>query len=142
MGGQWMKPRKPDRAGLPLTSIDQAAVEALADALAEKIAARLPLQEVEDGWMTSAQAADYLAVPISTLRKLTAAGLIPFAQDVAGGRCYFKRSELDRWRARGATESPSTAEAQRGKNSPRNRQKSGPATLERPGPRPKEVLAP
>lgn len=79
-------------------SIDLVEVEALANVLAEKVAARLGPQAMDDGWMTSAKAADYLAVPISTVRKLTAAGSIPFAQDVPGGRCYFKRSELDRWR--------------------------------------------
>jgi excisionase family DNA binding protein len=80
------------------TSIDLAALEALADVLAEKVAERLPRLDADDCWMTSAKAADYLDVPISTLRKLTAAGSVPFAQDVPGGRCYFKRSELDRWR--------------------------------------------
>jgi excisionase family DNA binding protein len=82
---------------------DFGAIDALAEVIAEKIAARLPRQGDEDGWMASAEAAKYLAVPISTLRKLTAAGSIPFAQDVAGGRCYFKRSELDRWRREGAS---------------------------------------
>jgi excisionase family DNA binding protein len=79
-------------------SIDSEAIEALADALAEKVAKRLSQREAEDGWMTSARAAEYLAIPISTLRKLTAAGSIPFTQDVPGGRCYFKRHELDHWR--------------------------------------------
>lgn len=78
-----------------------ASIEAFADFLAGKVAERLPRQNDDDCWMTSAEAADYLAVPISTLRKLTAAGSVPFAQDVAGGRCYFKRSELDRWRRDG-----------------------------------------
>jgi excisionase family DNA binding protein len=83
---------------MPPTSIDAAVIDALAEALADKLAARLPQEVAEDGWMASEEAADYLAVPISTLRKLTAAGSIPFTQDVPGGRCYFKRSELDRWR--------------------------------------------
>lgn len=76
---------------------DSAAIETLAEILAEKVVARLP-REGEDRWITSKEAADYLALPISTLRKLTAAGAVPFSQDVAGGRCYFKRGELDRWR--------------------------------------------
>jgi excisionase family DNA binding protein len=85
-----------------------AVVERLAEVLAEKVVARLPQWGDEDPWMTSAEAAAYLALPISTLRKLTAAGSIPFSQDVAGGRCYFKRSELDRWRHEGASSSPNT----------------------------------
>lgn len=84
-------------------------MESFADVLADKVAERLPLLDAEDRWITSAQAADYLAVPISTLRKLTAAGSVPFAQDVAGGRCYFKRSELDRWRREGHRSSRSMA---------------------------------
>ena len=40
----------------------------------------------------------YLAVPVSTVRKLTAAEAIPFSQDAPGGHCYFLRSQLDRWR--------------------------------------------
>jgi excisionase family DNA binding protein len=87
---------------MPPTSIDLTAIEALADILSERVAARLSQQAVDDGWMTSKEAADYLAIPISTVRKLTAAGLIPFAQDVPGGRCYFKRSELDHWRGEGS----------------------------------------
>jgi excisionase family DNA binding protein len=90
---------------MELIAADVEAVEALADALASKVAALLGSRD-EDGWMTSAQAADYLAVPISTLRKWTAAGTVPFTQDVQGGRCYFKRSELDHWRLQSAQGPP------------------------------------
>ncbi len=82
--------------------IDPRTIESLADTLAEKLAERLFRLGAEDAWLTSAEAAKYLAMPISTLRKLTAAGSIPFSQDVVGGRCYFKRSELDRWRREGS----------------------------------------
>lgn len=108
------------------TSIDPTAIEALADALAEKIVARLPQWEAEDGWMTSARAADYLSIPISTLRKLTAAGTVPFSQDAIGGRCYFKRSELDRWRAHSAQGSAVEIAVARGKIGPANRPRKWP----------------
>lgn len=85
-------------ATLPTLALDSETVEALAEAIAARVA-ELASRREEDGWMTSAEAARHLAVPISTLRKWTAAGAVPFAQDVPGGRCYFRRSELDRWRA-------------------------------------------
>lgn len=53
-------------------------------------------------WLDTAGAANYLALPVSTMHKLTAAESIPFSQDVPNGRCYFLRSELDAWRLKGA----------------------------------------
>ena len=83
-------------------------LEALVDALAERLAPRVAAQVLdaltggqEDGWMTTRQAADYLGIRPNALHKLTASRAIPFTQDGAGCRCYFKRSELDRWRAEG-----------------------------------------
>ena len=121
----------------PMTStlVDPGAIETLAEVLAGKLAERLPRLGAEDAWMTSAEAAEYLAIPISTLRKLTAAGSIPFSQDVAGGRCYFKRSELDRWREKMPRIDPKVhAEPIKWGHS---EDKSGPATLQRPGPGPR-----
>jgi excisionase family DNA binding protein len=83
---------------VPTLALDPDTVEALAEAIVVRVEA-LASRGEEDGWMTSAEAARYLAVPISTLRKWTAAAVVPFAQDVPGGRCYFRRPELDRWRA-------------------------------------------
>jgi excisionase family DNA binding protein len=68
-------------------------VEQIAMRAAELVQAR-----GDDRWMTAKEAADYLALPVSTLHKLTAARAIPFEQDMAGGKLYFKRSALDRWR--------------------------------------------
>jgi excisionase family DNA binding protein len=93
---------------VPTLALDRDTVEALAEAVAARVEA-LAERAREDGWMTSAEAARYLAVPISTLRKWTAAGAVPFSQDMPGGRCYFKRGELDRWRGeagRGVGSSP------------------------------------
>lgn len=86
---------------VPLTTptlvLDQTSIDRLADAVVDQIAARLP-QQTEDGWMESQEAAVYLKVPLSTIRKWTAEGSIPFTQNGPGARCFFLRSELDRWR--------------------------------------------
>jgi excisionase family DNA binding protein len=69
------------------------------DAIAAAVAKRCNPPEVEsDRWMTSSEAAAYLAIPYSTFRKLTAAGRIVGEQDTVGGRLYFQRSYLDAWR--------------------------------------------
>lgn len=82
----------PIRLALPSPEL----VDALADAVARKVLIAIGVGS--DRWMTSAEAAEYLAIPLSSLRKLTAAGAVPFSQDAPGGRCYFLRTELDRWR--------------------------------------------
>jgi excisionase family DNA binding protein len=84
--------------GAPTLALDSGTIETLSESVAARIVDLLRDRAEADGWMTSAEAAEYLAVPISTLRKWTAAGTVPFSQDVEGGRCYFKRDELDRWR--------------------------------------------
>jgi excisionase family DNA binding protein len=77
-------------------SLDPETIDAIAAAVAE----RCNSPEVEsDRWMTSAEAAAYLAIPYSTFRKLTAAGRIVGEQDTVGGRFYFRRSYLDSWRS-------------------------------------------
>jgi excisionase family DNA binding protein len=73
------------------------------DDLAEVIAARVAIHvadllPIADGWMSTAQAARYLGLSVTALHKLTSARRIPFAQDAPGGKCWFKRSELDSWR--------------------------------------------
>jgi hypothetical protein len=77
--------------------LDAATVDRLADAVAAKVAELLP-DRLEDCWFDSAEAAGYLRLPLSQLRKLSAADLIPAHQDTSGGRLYFLRSELDEWR--------------------------------------------
>jgi excisionase family DNA binding protein len=49
--------------------------------------------------MDTRRAAEYVGVHTDTLRKLAAAGKVPYEQ--AGPRCklYFRRSDLDRWRS-------------------------------------------
>jgi excisionase family DNA binding protein len=78
-------------------SLDETALDRLAAEIAERVTDRLS-QQSEDGWMDSKEAAAYLKVPLSTLHKWTAEGTIPFTQDSPGARCFFLRSQLDRWR--------------------------------------------
>lgn len=82
-------------------SLDAATLDHLAELVSVRVVkaleATLPVSG--DAWMDSKQAAAYLGLPsVHALHKLTAAREVPCVQDVAGGRLYFKRSELDRWR--------------------------------------------
>lgn len=56
----------------------------------------------EDRWLSTRDAATYLGLTSNALHKLTAARAIPFEQETAGGKCWFKRSELDVWRRGGS----------------------------------------
>jgi excisionase family DNA binding protein len=89
-------PTAPDTPTLSV-QLDPATVDRLADAITARIAELLP-DRVEGFWLDSSEAADYLRIPLSQLRKLSAADLIPAHQDTPGGRLYFLRSELDEWR--------------------------------------------
>jgi hypothetical protein len=63
------------------------------------VRARPYLGEVEpDRWLTTAEAATYLAYTENALHKRTAARAILIQQDCRGGKLYFKRSQLDAWR--------------------------------------------
>lgn len=77
------------------------AVDALADAVAARVFERLAQQPsaTDDRWLTTREAADYLGVTVAALHKLTAARRIPFDQGGPGCKCYFRRADLDRWRA-------------------------------------------
>jgi hypothetical protein len=46
-------------------------------------------------------AAEYLGLPsVDQLHKITAARLVPFSQEKAGARLYFRRADLDAYRER------------------------------------------
>lgn len=51
-----------------------------------------------DGWLGAAEAATFLGVSVNALHKLTARRALPFAQDVPGGKLYFRRRDLNAWR--------------------------------------------
>jgi hypothetical protein len=72
----------------------------LADAVAERVAERIADRPAApDRWMEAAEAARHIGRSVAALHKLTAARRIPFSQDGPGAKCYFRRSDLDRWMA-------------------------------------------
>lgn len=73
-------------------------LDALADAVAERILDRLPQEPTEDGWLDTAAAASYLGITTTALHKLTSARQLAFSQAAPGGRCFFRRSDLDAFR--------------------------------------------
>ena len=76
------------------------------DRLAELLAPRLlkrGLGEQPDEWLDTRGAARYLGMTVQALHHTRASQAgIPAHQDVPGGKLYFRKSELDRWRAEGA----------------------------------------
>jgi hypothetical protein len=66
--------------------------------LAHALADYLPNRASEDRWMDTRDAAAYLGLKPNALHKLTASRSVPFSQDVAGGKCWFQKSQLDAWR--------------------------------------------
>jgi hypothetical protein len=79
--------------GLAPETIDQ-----LADAVADRLQARLLRQPIEDGWLDTAAAASYLGITATALHKLTSARQLAFSQAAPGGRCFFRRADLDAFR--------------------------------------------
>lgn len=86
-----------DLAAALVASLDDAALDWLAERLAPRILARVPRQE-PDGWLDTKQAAEYLGITPNALHKLTAARAIPFEQEGPGCKCWFKRADLDGYR--------------------------------------------
>lgn len=74
--------------------------QALAE-LARRLAPHLPAPaSADDRWLDSRQAAAYLGITKNALHKLTAAKAIRFEQSAPGGKCWFRRADLDAWRGR------------------------------------------
>jgi excisionase family DNA binding protein len=95
----------PDLASALVNALDEGALDALAERLAPRLAARAVREAAttpsDDGWLTTRQAADYLGLTRTALHRHTAERSIPFQQDCPGGKCWFKRSSLDAWRESG-----------------------------------------
>jgi excisionase family DNA binding protein len=87
-----------DAPPIPSISLDPASIEALADALTERIAARLPQPpDTEDGWMDTRAAADYIGLTPNALHKIAARDGIPCSRPAGTRKLRFRRSELDEW---------------------------------------------
>jgi hypothetical protein len=67
-------------------------VDALADAVTERIIARLPASQRESPWKTMDEAIEYTRIPEGTFRKLCASGAVP---SHGGRRKVFHVDELD-----------------------------------------------
>lgn len=82
-------------------AFDENELDHLADLLYVRLSSRLDthVQRGADQWMTTAEAAAYLGQTVNALHKLTSAREIPFSQTQKGARCWFRRSDLDAWRA-------------------------------------------
>lgn len=72
-------------------ALDASAVAAVAAAV------DLPRSDSWPQWMGVETAARYLDVSPQRLRKLVAAGSVPYVQEGPGCRVFFGRAELDRW---------------------------------------------
>jgi excisionase family DNA binding protein len=64
-------------------------------ALAERLR---PYLVAEDGWLGTKEAAAYAGCSVHSLRHAVARGEVEFEQACPGGKTWFRRSALDRWR--------------------------------------------
>ena len=89
-----------DLAAAFLDALDEDALDHLAERLAPRLAGRLAAgHTAPDRWLPAREAAAHLGVSVHALHRLSADRRIPASQDRPGGRLYFRRSELDRWRS-------------------------------------------
>jgi hypothetical protein len=81
-------------SGLARALLDELGPGDLAE-LAERLK---PYLSGEDGWLGTREAAAYAGCTVPALRYAMAKGEVEFEQRVPGGKVYFRRSALDRWR--------------------------------------------
>jgi excisionase family DNA binding protein len=74
---------------------DPETFDVLAEAVAERLGDRVSHDDRSSPWMTAAQAAEYLHVPLKTIYNWTSAGCIPHRK--IGNRLMFHRERLDAW---------------------------------------------
>lgn len=107
------------RAILDALRSDREACAELAELLAPHVWKRMEAPAtVQDGWLDTKRAAEYLGITTNGLHKLTASRLIPFEQNGPGCRCWFRRSELDAWREAGGTRAIRAVDPRRNRVSP------------------------
>ena len=75
-------------------------------------AARIPVPADEPDWLTLGQAAKYLGMAQSTIRKWSDSGRLP-AFYTPGGHRRYRRSDLDQFLARGGAAAPRRSEGRR-----------------------------
>lgn len=80
-------------------SIVDALIAELDDQALAQLAEKLrPYLAGDDGWLGTRDAATYAGCSLNSLRHAMANGEVEFTQHVSGGKAWFKRSALDRWR--------------------------------------------
>ena len=85
-----------------MTSLARALLEELGpDDLAELAERLKPFLDGGGGWLDAKAAAAYAGCTVPALRYAMRRGEVEFEQAVDGGKVYFRRSALDRWRACG-----------------------------------------
>jgi hypothetical protein len=69
----------------------------------ERLAERLRpfLRADGDGWLDAKAAAAHAGCTVEALRHARRVGALEFEQHERGGKVWFRRAALDRWRARG-----------------------------------------
>lgn len=88
------------RAMVAELASDPEALEALQQLIMPLMESMAPRVAEPAGWLDTKGAAEYLGISANALHKHTSARTIAFTQDVPGGKCWFKRKDLDAWRAR------------------------------------------
>jgi hypothetical protein len=67
--------------------------------VAQRLAPYLPApQTAADGWLSTRDAAAYAGCSIDALHRAMAAREVRFKQSCAGGKAWFRRSDIDTWR--------------------------------------------
>jgi hypothetical protein len=85
--------------------LDHLSPDDLAD-LAERLAPYLRPAQTDGGWLDTKAAAAHLGISTHAMHRLSAERAIPFSQSAPGAKCYFRRSDLDEWRATGGRRAP------------------------------------
>jgi hypothetical protein len=83
-----------------MSTLARALLEQLGPEDLAELAERLrPFLAADDGWLGAKDAAAYAGCSIHALRHAMSTNAVEFEQHVPGGKAYFRRSALDRWRS-------------------------------------------
>lgn len=94
-----------DLAAALIASLDDRALDELAERLAPRIASRLSAADASDEWLRGAdEIAGYLGCPKSRVYALSSSKRIPIERD--GSSLLAKRADLDAWIANGGAKRP------------------------------------
>ena len=88
-----MKP-KPEKIPMRLATTGNSALDALVDAVADRIIARMNVT-TDKRLFTVAEAATYIGRSQKAVRTMVERGVLPAVRD--GRRLHFDRSDLDQW---------------------------------------------